>query len=263
LGGGKDTSGIVLPWLSISADGKRHLLEVGVDGGLIFSNRDDSRDLQVGGSSARRGPAGLVFSLVRIARFSIKTTLLDNPVEGFSGVTTVATLVGGIAINDFLRSTDGLSTASQKVSRLNSLGGGESPAGTALFLVLDWSGHSLGDPIDGLRRGFEDNGSLDREGTERLSGTEAEHLLGELFSAQVSEFGVSEGGRSGSSVELLDLFTSKNEVPESVLSFFGRGVSLVPESVKFVERDTRRHGSASRHVHTARCKETEREDEEQ
>lgn len=132
-----------------------------------------------------------------------------------------------------------------------------------MFLVLDRGSHTLGDPIDGTRRGSEDLFGVDREGTERLAGLESEHLGAEFFSAHVGELSVSEGGVRRSCVQVGNLLSGQNEVSESSLSLFGGLVCLVPEGIVFIERNASRQGGTSRGIDLARSEEAKAKEEEQ
>jgi len=222
LAGGEDTTGVVLPWLGIAADGERSGLEGGVDGGLISGNGVDTGDGE--GRGARRGHAVAVLGSVGVARLGILTTLLLDPSEGFTGITTAATIIIGVAVNDFLRTKvhDGLS--GKQVGGFDGFGGREGPAGTALFLVLDGSGHSLCDPIDGTRRNLD---VLGDRGVQGFSGFESEHGA-ELFRGPVSELGVSERGAGGGLVQFGNLVASKDKVAEAVGAFVV-SIALVKE----------------------------------
>ena len=70
--------------------------------------------------------------------------------EGVVHKTTVAALVNHVAVDELLLG-EGLELAGGKeFSTLDGTGGGESPAGTALTLVLNWGDGTLGDPVDGV-----------------------------------------------------------------------------------------------------------------
>jgi hypothetical protein len=66
--------------------------------------------------------------------------------------TTIATLValGGRAVNELLLREGVERFVLEEVSALHRSGGGESPAGTALSLVLDWGDGTLSSPVDGI-----------------------------------------------------------------------------------------------------------------
>jgi len=239
LSSGKDTTGIVLPWLSITADGEGHALEGLVDGSLRSSDRGNGRDLQVCVRGATRRCALAVNGGVRVARFGIETTLVDNPLESFLRVSSVASIVIGVGVDDLLGRTGRDGSTSHQVGRLDGLGGGESPARTALFLVLDRGGLSLCDPIDGTTRSSSVDGT--RRTGKRSRGAEAEERL-EFFSGPVSELGVAESGGLGVLVLFYDLVRCEDEVAEARLAFERSCVGLVPELVELVEGLVQRKG---------------------
>jgi hypothetical protein len=181
----EDTSSVVLPWLSIAADGKRHRFEGSIDGRLASSNRND-----LANADSRRATASSATSInttVRVAAFGIKSVSLD-PAEGFTGVTTTASRVRVIAINELLRSSIGDTTSSDEVSRFRFLSGREGPARTTLSLILNSGGLSSGNPIDECSRGSQLFSSLSRDnvGVKGLGGTESKETF-ELFERPISE----------------------------------------------------------------------------
>jgi len=240
LGSGEDTSGVVLPWLGIAADGEGHALEGLVDGGLVASNGGDGGDLQVGVRSALGRSTGAVLSGVRVARFGIETALVNDPLESLLRITTVATIIAGVAVDDFLRGTSRDGVTSHQVGGLNGLGGRESPAASALFLVLDRGGLSLGNPIDGTRRGIGVDGG--RDGVQGLGRLESKELL-EFSGRPISELRVTKSGGLGVLVLFSNLVSGSNEVTETFLTLERSSVSLVPEGVELIESLRDREGS--------------------
>jgi len=126
-----------LPWLGIAADGKRHLSERVVHRGFVTGDGDDLADADGGRASAGLAVSGA--RVVRIARGGIEAVGLD-PFEGLTRITSVATVLSAIAIDDLLGRSFGDTTASNQVSRFSFFGGRECPAGTTLCLVLNWGG---------------------------------------------------------------------------------------------------------------------------
>jgi len=237
LGCIKDTSGIVLPWLSIAADGERGRLKSCVDGRLRSSNRVNGVDVE--GRSARRLHTVAVLGSVGVARFSILTTLGFDPAHGLTRITTTASVIIGVAVNNLL-GTEGHDLLSGKqVGGFDGLGGGESPAGTALFLVLNGSGHSLGDPVDSSRRNADDFISGE---VKSFLGLESKKNL-EILGAHVSELRVTEGGRARIFVKSGNLVGGSDKVLEVDLVFVC-GVGPVPELQVLLECDGRRNSSA-------------------
>merc|ERR1712039_787334 len=64
--------------------------------------------------------------------------------------TTIATGVDGGALDELLLREGNEVAGGNEVSTLQGTGGGESPAGTALSLVLDGGDSTLGSPVDGI-----------------------------------------------------------------------------------------------------------------
>jgi len=192
LGSIEDTSSVVLPWLSIAADGERSGLKSLVDGRLRSSNRVDS--VNVKGRSARRLHAVAVLGSVGVASFSILTTLGFDPAHGLTRITSGAAIIIGIAVNNFLRSEDPLGLASEQVGRFDGLGGGESPAGSALFLVLDGGNDTGGLAPITRGRGSSpgDGGFVHAAFRGEVSGNVFEEGGLELFRGQVHELGDTE-----------------------------------------------------------------------
>jgi len=229
----EDTSGVVLPWLSIAADGERHALKGGVDSTFFASDGGDGGDLQVSVRSALAAGTLSVLAGVRVAFFGILSSLVDDPLEGFLGITSLASIVVGVAVNNFLRTSDGHGVVGHQVGRLNGFSGRESPARSALFLVLDWGGLSLGDPVDGSSGGIGVD-EVGGDGVKRLSRAETEQLL-ELFSGPVGVLRISESGAAAVLVHFGDLVGGHDEVAELFLTLEGSSVGLVPELVVLVE----------------------------
>lgn len=222
LGSIEDTASVVLPWLSIAADGERRRLKSLVDGRLRSSNGVNSVDVE--GRSARRLHAVAVLGSVGVAGLSILTTLGFDPAHGLTRITSAAAIIIGITVNNLLRAKGLDRLSGKQVSRFDGLGSGESPAGTALFLVLNGGGHSLGDPVDGSRRNADD---LLSWGVKSFLSLESEHGF-EFLMAPVGELGVTESGRTGFLVEFGNLVGGKDKVAETHLVLV-LGVGLVPE----------------------------------
>jgi len=219
----EDTTGVVLPWLSIAADGEGSRLEGLVDGTLISSNRVDGVDVVLG--SARRFHAVSVLSGVGIAAFGILSTLGFYPTKSLTRITSGASIIIGIAINDFLRGEGYDRLTSDQAGRFNGLGGGEGPARSALFLVLNGSGHSLCNPVDGTTRGLEVCLLGKVKGFFCL---ESEDGF-EFFLAPVGKLGVAESGGAGVLVHFGNLVSGEDEVAETDVALV-LGIGLIPES---------------------------------
>jgi len=93
--------------------------------------------------------AGLFDSFVRILIFMNNSVVLDE-FEGVVHKTSVAGLVSVFswAVNELLFWEALKSSISEFAKTLESSGGGESPAWSALSLILNWSNGTLGNPIN-------------------------------------------------------------------------------------------------------------------
>jgi hypothetical protein len=79
LASSENTTLIVLPLRSITANGQRRAGKIVVHGSFISRNRSDSRNSQVGARRALVRHALLVLANIRIAARGIKSSLLYNP----------------------------------------------------------------------------------------------------------------------------------------------------------------------------------------
>jgi len=148
LGGSENTTRVVLPGLSISANGERHGAEGGVHGRFTLCYRDYTPDGSTNGTTGRGTVS--ILSSVRIRGFGILSSLADDPVHGLVRPAAIATRSFSITIHDFLRSEPGAlsNLLSNKIGGLDSFSGREAPARTTLLLILHWSSSTLGNPID-------------------------------------------------------------------------------------------------------------------
>jgi len=187
----EDSSSIELEGLGVGLDGNGHgllgngKLELSLRvGGHVSECRAGAYVLGALGSRAAEedGLAGEV--LVVISR--IDSTVGDHILEGVVHKTTIASLVVslGVAIEKLLNRELGELSVLDEVGSLEGSGGGESPARSALALVLHRGDGTLGSPIDRV-------GSRARDGAHILGGivvdgTEAKHGA-ELLDGHVSE----------------------------------------------------------------------------
>jgi len=182
----------------------------------------------------RRASAGCATSVtcgVRVAAFGVEAVGLD-PAESFARVTSVASSISTVAIDDLLRSSVGDSSSGDQVGGFGFFGGREGPARTTLTLVLDWSGLTGGNPVDGASRCLQL--FLGEMGLQWVFGTETKESS-ELFERPVSELCVPEGGAFAVLVGFGDLGNRGDEVLELGLTFSVRRVCSVPELVELVE----------------------------
>jgi len=254
LGSRHNTSGVVLPWLGITADGERHRLKGLVDRRLTSGNGDDLAD-----ANSRRASAGSTTSItssVRVARIGVKSVALD-PAKGFTGVSSVTSSIGMVAIYDLLRRSSGDTTSSNEISGFGFFSGREGPARTTLGLILNRGSLTGGDPVDGSSRTFKMDFS--GRGVDGFRSSDTEETS-ELFDRPVSKHGVTEGGAWAVLVGSGDLFTGGYEVDESCLAFRSR-IGSVPEGVELFKGDFVGNGDRS-DVVVARSQEGEGEDKE-
>lgn len=247
---GQDSTVVVRPLGGISADGDWSVLGKSVvDLLFVLSNRDGLAD-GVGRSALARS-ASSVLGGIRVALVGVESSLLGDPSESLLRISSVASLVRSVAINDLLwgKGLNGLSC--HQVGRFDSFSGGESPARSALLLVLDRGGHSFGDPVNSARWGLLSSAfDYVRESDGRsTSFTADESIQRGLFAfAPVRVLGEPEGSSMSSSlglgIELGDLGSIHFEVFESG-SAFDMVVGLVPEASVFIELGSQREGAVA------------------
>lgn len=243
LVGSEYTSVIVLPLGGITADGKRTLLEGLVDSALRRVDGDNLGDGKAG-LAVSRGALS-VLGGVGVATLGVQTSLLLDPLQGLLRITSRATTVVGVAVDDFLRGKRADGISGDEVGGLNSLGGGESPARSALLLVLDRGGHSLCDPVDISRRSGE---LLNYRLGERLGGNEAVHAL-ELLDGPVGKLGEAKAGTAAVGVEFIDLATSLEEGQEALVLLLEIGMGLIEKAIVFFESRESSEGGTAGLVH--------------
>jgi hypothetical protein len=142
-------------------------------------------------------------------------------VHGVFLPSTVATSAGGIAVNDLLLREGKEMSSLDEVVSLNGAGGRESPAGSALSLVLNWVDGTLGSPVN---RGSSWHGedSVLWEGLWSLVSKES--LL--LLRGHVGELVVSVSGTTVHGVELSNFGVGLLELSESEFVFLFGSIGL-------------------------------------
>merc|ERR1711939_292604 len=88
-------------------------------------------------------------SFVWVVGLEHEWVLLDV-FEGVVHKTSIAALVNMVAVDELLLGEGLEFVGGEEHGALNGTGGGESPAGSALSLVLDWGDGTLGSPVDGV-----------------------------------------------------------------------------------------------------------------
>jgi hypothetical protein len=144
-----DTTGVELEVGSVDSDGQgTNFSQDGSDNGFVGG------DIGVGGgggkSEGRVVLASTLDSLVGVGSFGFKSSSLKVG-EGVVHQTTVATLViDGVAVDELLfRERSQVLVQLNDVLTFDGTSGGESPARTALTLVLNGGDGTSGDPVDG------------------------------------------------------------------------------------------------------------------
>jgi len=259
-GGGEDTTGILLEdsLVGLDGDGNWALVEGGLElvwvlglDGLVSGGTDGSLGFVVFAGAA-------IFGNVWVVGLGLEWGSLGVE-EGKGHGTTIASMVQPGAVNELGLGEGDEVSGGNEVSTLQGTGGGESPAGTALSLVLDWSNCTSSNPVDlsGKVVDIELNlvnslKSAILRGV--LESVEALHLvLGE-----VGEFVDSDGGGlSVSGVVLLDgsQFLSELVKSELVLGLGSIGLAVLGHELHELSLGTRddlglvESGLLSRHVH--------------
>lgn len=224
---GDDTATIELPGRLVSfngnrdglLDGGRKNLGEGLLGDTLVSAGVGSDELDVVGDSAR-----LLVSLVGVELLEghAGSVGIDHGDIRPAAIATVARLG---TVDQLLLREGQQDVLGDLVETLKGAGGGESPAGAAVTLVLDGGDGTLGSPVEGLGGGGGEGGavngggavliSLDVGGLVHASGLLLEFLTGEVSElvdlhgeglggvGVVGEDGSVVGGEDGSSQDLL------------------------------------------------------------
>ena len=152
-GASDDTTGVALEGHSVGLDGNRDgLLGNGsLEGGTGSIGGNVSEVLDSDGAT---GLHGLVAGTGSTSARGVRVGGLLNHrgglgvLEGVVHKTTIAAVVLLGALNELLLGERNKLAGGEEVSTLEGTGGGESPAGTTLSLVLDRGDGTLGDPVD-------------------------------------------------------------------------------------------------------------------
>lgn len=145
----EDTTEVELPGKgSIDSDGDWAVLEGSSESSwVVHGDIGEVRDI----GNTTLGAARSISTSVWVVRLGLHLGGLGVG-ESIVHETTIATLValGGRAVNELLLREGVESFVLEEVSTLHRSGGGESPAGTTLSLVLDWGDGTLSSPVDGI-----------------------------------------------------------------------------------------------------------------
>jgi len=145
----EDTTEVELPGKgSIDSDGDWTVLEGSSESSwVVHGDIGEVRDI----GNTTLGAARSISTSVWVVRLGLHLGGLGVG-ESIVHETTIATLValGGRAVNELLLREGVELFVLEEVSTLHRSGGGESPAGTTLSLVLDWGDGTLSSPVDGI-----------------------------------------------------------------------------------------------------------------
>jgi len=208
--GGEDTRLVELECLLVSLDGDRDRLFGDSSGKSIFILGWDVFESSEGnfvGAGLFAGSADSGSSSVWVVGFGADSSVGFNPLEGVVHEATLAAVVGLVARDKVLFGEGNKVSAGDLVSTFKRSGGGESPAGSALSLVLDWGDSSLGGPVDGVWSGLVLEAPVDVLGAAKVwvavDSTNVE--LGELVPGEVGVLVVSDLVGEVLGVGLLDV----------------------------------------------------------
>jgi len=202
-GASDDTGGVELEGRTGSGNADRDGLlgGGGNESGLVVVNHvvaGDEGTVDVG--LALLGLAGAVAGGVGTVVVGLVDAVLLVVREGAIHEATVATLValGTGAVNKLLLGELHEAVLGKTVSTLHGADGGESPAGTALALVLDGTNNvGVLAPVNGSRNLASELGGLGSLGTERSTGRLHGVASSELLSREVSELSDTHGESLG------------------------------------------------------------------
>mmetsp|Transcript_73221 Transcript_73221/g.101566 ORF Transcript_73221/g.101566 Transcript_73221/m.101566 type:complete len:292 (+) Transcript_73221:161-1036(+) len=226
--GGENTRMVGLESASIglNGDGERSLVKsrlhlAGVVGGdkFVVTGTNDSLGRVVG---ARTIFAGV--SVVRLELELVRLGVLESVLLETTVATVVTPLETGGAVNELLLGERDELSSSEEVSTLKGTGGGESPAGTALTLILDTSNGTLVSPVNGGGVSLGEGNEL----TILLDVTLAAESLSVFILGHIGEHVVTVDGSQVHLVEDLNGGVSLKVVHKSELEFLAGGVGFAP-----------------------------------
>jgi len=179
------------PGRGINADGERaNALEVAEHQVLIIALGDVFPASDLGTNGVAVELASAIAGSVGVRDGSVQTSSTLDVVESVFSPATIATIGGLIAINNLLRGQNGQRAMSNMVIRLDGLSGRESPARSALFLVLNSADSALVTPIEGgggiNLRNIDGTSRAGDVGTEGLG---HQVVGGKFLRGQIREFG--------------------------------------------------------------------------
>ena len=153
--GGQHSSGVRLPLLGVNGDGEG---SSGGDEGLhlclgvgdVLVRRDGGSDGLAGHGLAVVADSGARLVGVGVLSHDLSVVVRDQPLQGVVHQTSVAALVDLVARHKLLLGHRGQGLSGQLPLSLNSSGGGECPARSALCLVLHVGHGTSGPPVLGV-----------------------------------------------------------------------------------------------------------------
>lgn len=213
-----NSSDVELPWSSVDSDGERSVgNQVGSDLGFVGGNHGVVGDLGSDVGTVKR--ASSINCLVRVAGFSVNSSVGHDVSESVRLETTLAARVARlravvshafvITIDQVLFGKTSQSVAGQKPLSFNVTSGRESPARTALTLVLNRSNSSFGSPVERVWESGEYVFVVfigDWDGRVTNSRGRRQVKLFEFTWSQIGEMSGTESSGLGSSVEGIDDF---------------------------------------------------------
>jgi len=147
-----DAAAVVVELGGVDGDSKRTvLLEGSHDLVLVVGSEGvDALDEHLG--LAGNEPASVIIALIAVVRLEHHATVVLDEVHGISGPAAAATVVVSVAIDDLLLRKGKKLVVLEIVGTLHSSNTAESPAGTALHLILNLSHSTLGTPVELVRK---------------------------------------------------------------------------------------------------------------
>ena len=154
-GAGDDTTSVALEGHSVGLNGNRDGLlgNGGLEGSTGFVRGDI---VEAGNGDGTTLLHGLVASAGSASSGGVRVGVLSDHGGGLGVLesvvheATIAARVGLGALDELFLGEGNKGAGGKEVSTLHGTGGGESPAGTALSLVLDGGDGTLGSPVDGV-----------------------------------------------------------------------------------------------------------------
>jgi len=226
-----DTTAVVIELGSIDSDGKRTILLDGSHHLLLVAGGEGVDALHLHLGLAGIELAAALSALVRIVGLEHETTVVLDPVHSVSGPATVTAVVVVITVDDLLLREGKKLVVLEEVGTLASNNSAESPAGTALTLILNLSDSTLLTPIEALRETVGNSDISTTDVSRDVKKDAVPLLIRELGPAVVG--GIDGVQLSGASHVLLEdgiaggLLTGVVDLTELLLVSNPEGISLI------------------------------------